>query len=344
MQPAMFPSAPQALASAVGKPLLKRVSARRRFLGFLACGSLLAGLSGCTPIADPLRVSSQNWPGYAFMFIAQRTGEISPELIRLLEVPSASESLHALAQDFVDGAALTLDEVLRARAAGVPLIVVAVLDVSAGADMLLARAGIDTLAQLKGKRIGVEHSGTGALILSQVLHLAALEPGDVVVERMTLNEQERNWREGRVDAIVTYEPVASRLLAQGARRLFDTKMIPDTVVDVLAFHAKALQRNPDAVRALIAAHFQALDQWHRHPSENDQHLASQLGVPEFAVAYQFNEMHLTDVAENRLLLSGNPPRLAGVAADLAKILLAERLIDVAPDLSQLFRSDMLPAS
>lgn len=106
-------------------------------------------VSGCKWGADkPIAIAAQVWPGYEPMFLARSEGWLDAERVHLLETASATESLQALRDGTVDGAALTLDEVLKARATGLSLSVVMIFDLSAGADMLVARAGITTLADL----------------------------------------------------------------------------------------------------------------------------------------------------------------------------------------------------
>jgi NitT/TauT family transport system substrate-binding protein len=142
---------------------------RRGFLTKLAASAFL--LSGCHPHV-PMRVTAHPWVGYEPMFLARQHGWLDTRLVRLVETPSASDSLHLLGHGLVEAAALTLDEVLRARALGLPLVVPMVFDVSAGADGVLARQPVQP-AELAGARIGVEQSAVGALMLA-----ALLEQGD----------------------------------------------------------------------------------------------------------------------------------------------------------------------
>ncbi len=60
------------------------------------------------------------------------------------------------------------------------------------------------------------------------------------------------YLQGRVDALVTFEPMRSILLDRGARVLFDSTQIPGEIVDVLAVREDFLERHPERVTELVA--------------------------------------------------------------------------------------------
>ncbi len=156
---------------------------RRHFLGLIAGGGTFAAaaaLGGCSFGEPLLRLGAQPWPGYELLYLAREKGWLDGDAIRLVEMPSASDSIQALFAGALEGAALTLDEVLSVSAAGLSLKVVAVLDVSLGADVLLAQPRFRTLAELKGRRVGVENSATGALMLEGALAAAQLSLREIV--------------------------------------------------------------------------------------------------------------------------------------------------------------------
>ncbi|MDR9441043.1 MAG: ABC transporter substrate-binding protein, partial [Halomonas sp.] len=158
----------------------------------------------------------------------------------------------------LDGAALTLDEVLKARAEGLPLAVILVFDDSVGADMVLARPQIATLADLSGARIAVERSAVGSLVLHKLLEAAGLTADQLEVVDLPPDRQLAVWRQGDIDAVVTYEPTASQLMREGARRLYDSSQFPDMILDVLAVRHDRLRWRTDALEALVLAHFRGL--------------------------------------------------------------------------------------
>ena len=65
---------------------------------------------------------------------------------------SASDIMHAMRNDVLEGAALTLDETLSLIDDGIDLKVILVMDISNGADVLLAKPEIQSIADLRGEK------------------------------------------------------------------------------------------------------------------------------------------------------------------------------------------------
>ena len=316
--------------------------ARRRLLRRLAAASLLPWLGGCHN-QPPLAVACHAWPGYEMMFLARSEGWLPNEAVRLFETASASQSISALAQGQVQAAALTLDEVLRARAAGQPLTVVLVFDISAGADVVLARPEIRQLADLRGKVIGAETSALGALVLAKVLSMAGLQASDVEIRPVRLEGHLDAWRGGQLDALICYEPTASRVLTAGAHRLIDSRQFPETIFDVLAIRQDAVEPHAGAVKALIGAHFRGLRQLRQNPQDTAYRIGGHLGLPGDDALLAFHGLHLPGLAQNKSLLASNG-RLAAVGRELSSLMLAGGLLSKADDLRGLITDACLPDS
>lgn len=282
---------------------------RRQLMIFLGFVTLTLALPGCEWLADkPISIGAYVWPGYEPMFLARNKGWLDAQRVRLVETSSTTDSLKALAEGRVDGAALTLDEVLRARANGLPLCVVMILDVSAGSDMVVVRSGIKNLADLKGRRIGFEQGTVGELMLTEALRAAGLTKEEVTLVSLPVAQQLAAWSRDQMDAAVTFEPVASQLIAQGALRVFDSRQTPNMIVDVLAIRSDVLDRShARAIRHLIGAHFRALDHLTRNSQDAAYRMAPRLGLPAANVLSVFKGLLLPDAAENYRLLAGSSP-------------------------------------
>lgn len=317
---------------------------RRRFVTALGALSLTGGLSACSG-ADPkqMAVAAHVWVGYEPMFLAQREGWLDSQQVRLIETAAAPESMQALAEGRVQAAALTLDETFKAREAGQKLSVVLVFNMSAGADMLVTRAPLKSLAELRGKRLAYEQSSVGELLLSEILQKAGLPVSDVTLVPLSVDRHVEGWKQQSFDAVITYEPVATELLNLGANRLFDTRQLPDTVVDVLAVRSDALETHGTALRHLIAAHFKALDHLTRNPQDAAYRMAAHLKVPAGQVLPAFKGLVLPDALSNARLLAGAQPTLAQTAGKLSGVMFRSGLLQRHDSLSGLINADYLPA-
>lgn len=308
---------------------------------WLGAGAAMSALAACQMPVAPLRVGSIVFPGYELMFLARELGQLDEHQVRLVELLSNTDTLRALAAGQLEAAALTLDELMSARADGVDLRVIAILDVSQGADAVLARAGI-TLETLKGKRIGVEDGATGAVMLNALLGAARLSLDQVHKVSITMDRSEEFYNNGRIDAVVTAEPWAARLEKVGALRLYDSTSVPNRIVDVLAVRADAVSLYGPALKSLLAAHFQALRHLQTNPVDASTRMAPRLQTPASEVMSGFRGLYLPDANLNREML-----RAGGVfdktAGDLQRVMVKAGLLRVATPHLNLADTRLLPA-
>lgn len=300
-------------------------------------------LTGCDLFVDePIAVAGHVWVGYEPTFLARDEGWLDTRKVHLFETISASDSLRALQDGKVDGAMLTLDETFKARASGIPLSVVMVFNISAGADMLVARSTISNLSELKGKRIGYESSSVGDLLLAVILNQAGLSKKDVKLVPISVDKQHDAWVRNQMDAVITYEPVATQIVGHGGGRLFDTRQTPNLIVDVLAIRSDVLdRRHSKAIQHLISSHFKALDHLNRNPQDAAYRMAGRLGLTAEGVLAAYKGLVLPDAANNLRLLSGDSPELYKSAKDLSAIMLASGILKKGDETGSLIRSEYL---
>lgn len=300
-------------------------------------------LSGCNPDRQKvLRVATIPWPGYESIHLAQSLGYINPESIRLVEMANNTQASMAFRNGTVDAGMLTLDETLNLLQDGVDLRVILVMDISNGADVVMARPEITSLQDLRGKRVAVENGAMGAIMLDAMLEAAGLKIRDIVLISKTGNEHMNAYLEGVTDAIVTFEPTRSELLKHGAHILFDSSQIPGRIVDVLAVRASVMAEHKLALQTLVAAHFKALDYLSSHPQDAAKRIAPYLGVKESEIPAQFDGLKLPLLIDNRALLATTPPELKTTATSLAKLMLEHNLLQRQVDVSQLVEPMFLP--
>ncbi|MBW7471458.1 ABC transporter substrate-binding protein [Marinobacter sp. M216] len=315
---------------------------RRHFLGFSVAAVMAAtGISGCGR-SQPLRMGIHPWIGYEPLYLAEEFGWLS-ESVTLFKGEAAADSMAGLLSGALDGAALTLDEMLRVKDQGGDPVVVGVTDVSAGADALIVQPSIRELPELKGKRVAAELAGVSGILLIKILERAGLSRDDIVQVDLPVNEHVDAWRRGQVDASVCYEPVASILQRQGGVRLFDSGDLPETIFDVLVVNRETAENNPRAVRDLLNAHFAGLRHLVRNLHDSVYRVASRQNTSPAAIRQALATVMLPDLAANQRYMASTG-RIEYIARSLGHIMTSEGMISRMPDSRRLCDPSFLPRS
>jgi len=315
---------------------------RREFLGLsIAAGLSAAGLPGCSD-SGPLRFGIHPWIGYEPLYFADDFNWL-PETVALVPGTSAKDSMEGLLSGSLDGAALTLDETIRLWSRGLEPVVVAVADVSAGADVLMVRPTIADLSALKGQRIAVEMNGVSGIMLLKILEVAGLGPNEVIKVDLPVGQHAEAWARGDVDASVCYEPTASVIEGSGGVRIFDSSDIPETIFDLLVVTRETAERNRSAVRDLVSAHFAGLQHMVRSMHDSVYRIATRQRVSPDEVQAALASVMLPDLAANQRYLAASG-RLETVARSLSRLMLKEGLITRVPEFQKLSDSAFLPRS
>jgi NitT/TauT family transport system substrate-binding protein len=273
-----------------------------------------------------MRIGMNVWPGYEPLFLARQQGALEEKDFRLVEMSDASEVSRAFRNGTLEAACLTLDEVLYTVQDGMDPVILLALDFSQGADVLLARPEIGSLGELKGRRVAVEVTAVGVYMLTRALQQAGLTEKDITLVYLPIEKHLAAYREGKVDAVVTFEPVRSKLLALGAVDLFNSAKIPGEVVDVLVVRRDYLARRPERAVALREAWFAALARIRSAPGESARVMAPREQVSPEVFAASLQGLHLPDEAEARTLLTGADPQLLATARHLQEVMLQAGLL------------------
>ncbi len=274
-------------------------------------------LSGCFGPKKALRIGANIWPGYEPMYLARSLGYYDGQPIQLVEFSSSTEVLRAYRNHLIDVAALTGDEALNAADGDSNNRIVFVCDFSNGADVILAKPKFRSVQDLKGRRVGVETTGLGAYMLSRALEQSGLSVADITIVYVPLSENEEAYTEGRVDAVVTFEPIRSRLLERGARKLFDSSMIPGEIVDVFITHRDLEESQNRALGSLVNGWLRALDYLKNNPDDAATRIAHRQGTTPQQSLEAFKGIIMADRETNRRLLGISGDNLSPVLRRLA---------------------------
>lgn len=297
-------------------------------------------LASCADSSGPsLRLGTNIWSGYEPLYLARHRGDLTKEKVHLVEFSSSSQTIQAYRNNLIDAAALTLDEVLLLLERGEKLKVVLIMDISNGGDVIIGQPDITTLAEIKGKRIGVENGALGAYMIARALEIAELDSRLVTIVPLDINEHEKAFLQHKVDAVVTFNPVRNKLMKSGGNLLFDSRQLPGEIIDVLIVRDEYLTQHPTRVQYLIDAWFQALAYMNDQPREAARILGLRLKLDVDEILASYEDLILPDEKENQRFLKQQPePALLSSVNRLSRFMLEQKLLNDNVDPHSLFYS------
>ena len=139
--------------------------------------------------------------------------------------------IDAMRNGLIDAAALTPDESIAPQQAGAGCETGGSTGYFRRGRHAIGQARNQEPADLRGQRVAVENPATGAYLLMRALQSAGLSTREVTIEPLSADQHEAVMLRGEVAAIVTYQPIASRLIGRGYQRPFDSGQIPGEIID-----------------------------------------------------------------------------------------------------------------
>lgn len=191
----------------------------------------------------PLRLGYSDWPGWVAWQIAIDKGWLKEAGLDVsFDWFDYSASIDAFTAGRLDGDFMTNGDALVTGAGGARSVMIMVTDYSNGNDMIVARPGIHTLQELKGRKIGIEIGLVEHLLLLDGLKRAGMSPQDVTLVNTRTNETPQVLASGQVDAVGAWQPNSGLAMhtVPGAHPVYSSAQAPGMIYDVLAVRPATL--------------------------------------------------------------------------------------------------------
>ena len=300
---------------------------------------LLCALSACTDKSiNTLSIGTFNWIGYQPFYIAKELGFYKDSHIKLVELNNSTDIMYALSHRQLDGATLTLDEVITLLHDGIDLSVVLIVDISNGADALLSKPGFDSMTTLTGKRIAVEYTAVGAMLLHAALNKHDMKMNEIQIVHCASDMHLDCYKEN--DGIVTFEPIKTKLVNQGANVVFDSSEVSGRIVDVLVMHNEIIEEKKDVIKKLIAGYYDALEYIVEQPDEANRIIQKRTKLELEEIRLMFNGIEIPGRLGNPSLISSS--ELKYNALLLNHIMKNNGFIKNLVSMEKLFTDKLLP--
>jgi NitT/TauT family transport system substrate-binding protein len=265
----------------------------------------LCFLTGCEKEVPekPLSIGTNLWPGYEMIYLAENQGKYDPARVSIHQKASASDVMQTFMSGEINAAGLTLDETLQLIDKGYPLEIIAITDVSDGGDMVLSKPEIKTPYDLVGKTIGVEETALGAYMLARFLQYANIKDQDIKTKAITIDQHETAYQTGEVDAVISFDPPASKIKATGANLLFSSKNIPNEIIDVIVISAGDNKPSDANIQHFLSGYYQARQAFITEPETHLPFISHRLGLTPEETSAAYTQLKLPSDKDSLALMS-----------------------------------------
>jgi NitT/TauT family transport system substrate-binding protein len=142
-------------------------------------------------------------------------------------------------------------------------------DTSAGGDGIVSTKDLNSIKDLKGKKVAFNEGSTSQFLLDVLLSENGMAESDVVAVNMDPGDAGAALIAGQVDAAVTWEPWLTKAKnSDNGKILFDTTNRQDFITDFVLVRKQFLAEHPQDVAGFVKAWYKAVDFYKANPKES----------------------------------------------------------------------------
>jgi NitT/TauT family transport system substrate-binding protein len=254
--------------------------------------------------AAPLTVGYSDWPGWVAWQVAIDKGWIKDAGLDLtFQWFDYSASMDAFSAGKLDANLMTNGDTLVTGAGGGKGIMVMLTDYSNGNDMIVAKPGIKSLKDLKGKKVGIEVGLVEHLLLLHGLQGAGMKEKELKLVNAKTNETPQVLASGQVSAIGAWQPISGQAMkgSPGSHPIYTSAQAPGLIYDVLAVSPTSLNAHRADWMKLIGVWDKVVHYINDPATQDDavKIMAARVDLAPEVYKPLLEGTHLIDVAEGK---------------------------------------------
>jgi len=222
--------------------------------------------------ADPLKIGYSDWPGYVAWEVAIQKGFFKDAGVDVQFVWfDYGASIDAFSAGKIDAVAIVSGDAVVTGAGGKPSAAVLLEDYSNGNDMIIGKPGINSVTDLKGKKVAVEYGLVEHELLLKALAVNGMADSDINLIKISTNDAPQTLGSGSVDAVGCWYPISGQALKNvaGSKPLFTSADAPGLIYDELAVSRESLASRRDDWKKVVAVWFKTVD-FIKDPKTHDE--------------------------------------------------------------------------
>src|SRR3989339_1949052 len=225
-------------------------------------------------------IAMVTFPGYAPLYVAKEKGFFEGADVELTRIESIGDIRAAMRSGSINMYAATYDIYQSTKGVAPEGIGFVVIDESHGADGVAVAGGINSVADLRGKKVAAEPGFPPYLVLQYLLNKEGMTLADLDFQDMPTVDAGNAFAAGKLSAAGIYEPALSASVAahSGAKVLASSADVPGLIQDLLFADEKFTKENPQVLEKVADGYFKALDYINTNHDDAYQIMAKAFGV------------------------------------------------------------------
>ena len=246
-------------------------SRAKSYASAVALGTALV-MSTPASAADLIRCVYPFWFGFAPVPVAIEMGYFAEEDLEVTTVfdNDRANVLPAFESGDLDCTMRTIGEYMsRPRTPDTPGTVIGTIDVSVGADGVVAGPEIETVADLVGKVFAGEINHPGTVMTQHALTQLGHSMEDLELRLIATDDSIAVFEDPEVAAVATWEPMMSNIVdntsREGSKILLSSADFDGLITDVIIVHDDDLAANPEKYKKFLRGIYRAVDLYKTDP-------------------------------------------------------------------------------
>jgi NitT/TauT family transport system substrate-binding protein len=262
------------------------------------------------PESGPVKMGIEPWLGYGQWHIAAKKDyfkQVGLESVEIINFNTDADINAALAAGQLQCGNIATHTAMNFIAAGLPLKIVALLDVSKTADAMVSDGSVTDIKGLKGKQVAYEEGTTSDILLNYALSQNGMTIADIQKVPMPASDAGSALIAGKVPVAVTYEPYLTLAMQQNpkVKMIYSAGENPGLISDVFVVREEFLKEKPGQIVALLKAWDLALADYRKDTAGGRAIIAQAVGAKPEELATAFEGVVYYSLAENKTELGGN---------------------------------------
>jgi NitT/TauT family transport system substrate-binding protein len=245
------------------------------------CGATAENAGGSEGKKNPIKIGFSALPSWYLWYLVEEKGFLKKYGVdvELVWFPVYADSLSALNTGKIDGNSQALLDTITPLDKGIDLKTVFITDNSTGGDGLVATKDINSVKDLKGKKIGTEIGTIEHFFMLTALKEAGLKESDVQFTNLSVPDAGNAFLAGNLDAVGLWEPFLSKALEkENAHSLVTSADYPGLISDVFVVRGDVAKERKEDLEKITAAWFDGVEYLAKNYDESIEIIAKKAGI------------------------------------------------------------------